>query len=132
MLEREVQFRHQDGTLKTPQSRVDSWCIIQPRFHVSLRGRRPQKRLGEKGTLGSFLSLPLPLSLLSLPSLSCFPSSSSPFLCLPRCPVPVRRVFHTFLVNAFRRPRDKSTCLVDYPYMSSDPTLSLTLYNRLI
>ena len=90
------------------------------------------KRVEEKGTLGSFLSLPLPLSLLSLPSLSCFPSSSSPFLCLPRCPVLVRRVFHTFLVNAFRRPRDKSTCLVRYPYMSSDPTLSLTLYNRLI
>ena len=51
------------------------------------------KRVGEKGTLGSFLSLPLPLSLLLLPSLSSFPSSSSPFLCLPRCPVPVRRVF---------------------------------------
>ena len=49
------------------------------------------KRVGEKGTLGSFLPLPLTLSLLSLPSLSCFPSSSSPFLCLPRCPVPVRR-----------------------------------------
>jgi len=49
------------------------------------------KRVGEKGTLGSFLPLPLPLSLLSLPSLSCFPSTSSPFLCLPRCPVPVRR-----------------------------------------
>ena len=23
---------HQDGTLKTPQSRADSWDIIQPRF----------------------------------------------------------------------------------------------------
>ena len=32
--------------------------------------------------------------------------------------------FHIFLVNAFRRPGDKS----GYPYMSSDPTLSLTLY----
>ena len=53
------------------------------------------KRVGEKGTLGSFLSLPLPLSILSLPSLSCFPSSSSPFLCLPSSQVPVRR---------FRRP----------------------------
>ena len=49
------------------------------------------KRVGEKGTLGSFLPLPLPLSLLSLPSLSCFPSSSSPFFGLPRCPVPARR-----------------------------------------
>ena len=44
------------------------------------------KRVGEEGTLGSFPPLPLPLiSLLSLPSLSSFPSSSSPFLCLPRC-----------------------------------------------
>ena len=32
MLERGVQFMHQDGTLKTPQSRADSWDIIQPRF----------------------------------------------------------------------------------------------------
>ena len=49
------------------------------------------KRMGEKGTLGSFLPLPLPHSLLSLPSLSSFPSFSSPFLCLPSSPVPVCR-----------------------------------------
>ena len=27
-----MQFVHQDGTLKTPQSRADSWDILQPRF----------------------------------------------------------------------------------------------------
>ena len=32
MLERGVQLMNQDGTLKTPQSRADSWDIIQPRF----------------------------------------------------------------------------------------------------
>ena len=73
---------------------VVSWRIPFGCYpHVSLRG--VHKKVGEKGTLGSFLPLPLPLSLLSLPSLSCFPSSSSPFLCLPSSQVPVRR---------FRRP----------------------------
>ena len=90
------------------------------------------KRVGEEGTLGSFLPSPFPSVFCLSPP---FPVSLSPLP--PFCVCLVAQslygaFFRTFLVNAFRRPRDKSTYLVGYPHMSSDPTLSLTLYNRLI
>ena len=84
------------------------------------------KRVGEKGSLVLFLLSPFPQSSVSpLPFL--FPFILFPLLVPASLPSPCTAFSQTFLVNAFRRPRDRSTCLVGYPYMSSDPTPSLTI-----